>query len=160
MPTFNLSQYQKLLEKVDLLEKTYSFNDPSFFKDPLYIELLSLEARVEKQVVYNHKNSYFDLIQKYLDNKISPYVFRFEFIKMINKDTKKAEKILNNFEELATFWIDFELDDFSSLFSNIEEPCSYLFEFEFEDEENKISETTFRNLIQKNFLKLQKYSKQ
>lgn len=49
---------------------------------------------------------------------------------MVNEEMKKAQKILKNFEELSTFWIDLELDDFCSLFENINETCLYAFEFE------------------------------
>ena len=61
----------------------------------------------------------------------------------------------DNFDELSTFRIDLELDEFSCLFENIHETC--LCAFEFEGEEDEMPETKFRNSIQKTFFKIQKY---
>ena len=75
---------------------------------------------------------------------------------MVNEDLKKSHKILKNFEELSTFWIDLELDEFCSLFENIHETCLYAFEFE--GQKDAMPEDTFRDSIQKFFFKIQKYS--
>jgi len=152
MATLNLSRYRELLAKTD----SSTNKNKNFFDDPIFIELLSLESSVVTQVFYNHKNSYFALIQKYVDKIINPNVFRGHFLEMVNEDLKKSHKILKNFEELSTFWIDLELDDFSSLFENIHETCLYAFEFE--DQEDAMPEDTFRDSIQKFFFKIQKYS--
>jgi len=152
MTTFNLSRYRQLLAKKDYL--TNKNND--FFADPIFLELLSFESSIETQVFYNHKNNYFALIQKYLNETINPNIFRAQFIEMVNEDLKKSHKILNNFEELSTFWIDLELDEFCSLFENIHETCLYAFEFE--DQKDAMPEDAFRNSIQKIFFKIQKYS--
>ena len=125
------------------------------FDDPIFLELLSFESSVETQVFYNHRNSYFALIQKYLGETINPNVFRGQFIEMVNEDLKKSHKILKNFEELSTFWIDLELDDFSSLFENIHETCLYAFEFE--DQEDAMPEDKFRNYMEKIYLKIQNF---
>ena len=74
---------------------------------------------------------------------------------MVNEDLNKSQEIRNNFEELSTFWIDLELDEFGSLVANIHETC--LCAFEFEGEEDAMPETQFRDLIQKTFFKIQKY---
>lgn len=47
------------------MEKIYSFNDPNILKHPIYMELASIQASVETQVFYNHKDNYFALIQNY-----------------------------------------------------------------------------------------------
>jgi hypothetical protein len=73
---------------------------------------------------------------------------------MVNEDLKKSQEILDNFEELSTFWIDLELDEFDSLFENIHETC--LCAFEFEGQEDAMPETKFRDSIQKFFFKIQK----
>ena len=126
------------------------------FDDPIFLELASFESSVTTQVFYNHRNNYFALIQKYLNETNNPYIFRAEFITMVKEDLKKSHKILNNFEELSTFWIDLELDEFCSLFENIHETCLYAVEFD--GEEEAMPEDIFRNSIQKNFFKIQKYS--
>jgi hypothetical protein len=146
---FNLSRYRQLLAK-----KYSSTNkNKDLFDDPTFIELLSFESSVETQVFYNHKNKYFALIQKYLGETINPNVFRGQFIEMVNEDLKKSHKIIKNFEELSTFWIDLELDDFSSLFENIYETCLYAFEFE--DQDGAMPEDKFRDSIENFFFKIQ-----
>jgi len=151
MPTFNLSCYRQLVAKTDCLTS----KNEDFFTDPIFLELLSLESSLQTQIFYNNKNNYFTLIQKYLDEIINPYVFRAKFIEMVNEDMKKSHKILNDFEELSTFWIDLKLDEFCSLFENIHETCFYAFEFE--DEKNLVPEDKFCDSIQKIFFKIQKY---
>jgi hypothetical protein len=150
MTKFNLPRYRQLLAKKD----SSTNKNKDLFDAPTFI-LLSLESSVETQVFYNHKNNYFALIQKYLGETINPNVFRVQFIEMVNEDLKKYHKILKNFEELSTFWIDLELDDFSSLFENIYETCLYAFEFE--DQDDAMPEDKFRDLITISFFKIQKY---
>jgi hypothetical protein len=151
MTKFNLSRYQELLAKEDS-----STNDvKALFKDPIFKELLSLRSSVERQVFYNNKKNYFVLIQDYLGERINPNVFRGQFIGIVNKDLTKSHKILHNFEELATFSIDLELDDFSSLFEKIHQICLYAFEFE--DQDDAMSEDKFRDSIEKIFFKIRKY---
>ena len=154
MATFNLSYYRQLKQLVAKKESSIT-TDKDLFVDPTFLELLALEASIESQVLYNHKNNYFALIQKYLNETIHPNIFRAQFIKMVNEDLKKSQEILDNFEELSTFWIDLELDEFGSLFENIHETC--LCAFEFEGQEDEMPETKFRDSIQKNFFKIQKY---
>ena len=147
MTKFNLPRYRQLLAKEDsLTNKT-----KDLFDHPTFLELLSLESTVETQVFYNQKNNYFALIQKYLGKTINPNVFRGQFIGMVKEDLKKSDKILKNFEELSTFWIDLELDDFSSLFENIYETCLYAFEFE--DQDDAMPEDKFRDSIENFFSK-------
>lgn len=153
MTKSNLLRYRQLLAK----KKNSSTNkNKDLFDEPTFLELLSFESSVEIQVFYNHKTNYFALIQKYLDETITPNVFRGQFIEMVTEDLKKSHKILNNFEELSTFWIDLELDDFSSFFENIYETCLYAFEFE--DQDDAMPEEKFRDSIEKYFFKLQKIS--
>jgi hypothetical protein len=154
MATFNLSYYRQLKQLVAKKESLIT-TDKDLFADPTFLELLALEASIESQVFYNHKNNYFALIQKYLNETIPPNIFRAQFINMVNEDLKKSQEILDNFEELSTFWIDLELDEFGSLFENIHETC--LCAFEFEGQEDAMSETKFRDSIQKFFFKIQKY---
>ena len=154
MATFNLPYYKKLKQLVAKKESLIT-TDKDLFADPRFLELLALEASIENQIFYNNKNNYFALIQKYLNETIHPNIFRAQFIKMVNEDLKKSQEILDNFEELSTFWIDLELDEFGSLLENIHETC--LCAFEFEGQEDAIPETKFRDSIQKIFFKIQKY---
>ena len=155
MPRFNLSHYKELKELVAKKESLLKA-DQNILTDPTFLELLTLEEGVADQVFYNHKNNYFAFIRKYLNEEIHPDIFRYQFINMVNKDLKKSREILDNFEELSTFWMDLELDEFGSLFEDIYETCLCAVEFYFE--EDAMPETTFRDSIQKSFFKIQKYS--
>ena len=147
----NISRYRQLLAKNDSSTKKAK----DYFNDPTFLELLSFESSVETQVFYNHKNKYFAFIQKYLGGIINPNVFRGQFITMVNEDLKESQKLLNNFEELSTFWVDLELDDFASLFENMHETCLYAFEFE--DQDGAMPEDKFRDSILKIFTQMQSY---
>ena len=72
---------------------------------------------------------------------------------MARQDMREANQILNDFEQLSTFWIDSELDEFSSLFEEMNEEC--LSRLEFED--GPMPEEEFRNSVEKIFSQIQKY---
>lgn len=145
---FNVLRYQELLTKTNSSKK----EGEEYFQDPEVLELLSSQSSVETQIFYDQKNEYLDLIQKYLGETIPPYVFRGKFIEMTKDNMKKADKILQNFEEFSTFWIEPGLDEFSSLFEEMYEACLCVFEFGVGDD--GIPEDQFRNLIQKIFIEL------
>ena len=90
MTKFNLSRYRQLLAKKD----SSTNKNKDLFDDPTFIELLSFESSVETLVFYNHKNNYFALIQKYLDETINPNVFRGQFIEI---GKRRSEKVSQNF---------------------------------------------------------------
>ena len=160
MAKFNVLRYRQLLAKNESLDKKYkSLNkkkDKNFFFEPDFLELLSCKGSVETQVFYNHKNKYFALIKKYLGEIINPKSFRFQFMRMALQDMREADRILNDFEELSTFWIDSELDEFSSLFEEMNEIC--VSTLEFEDEDDAVPEEEFRESVEKIFSQIQKYS--
>ena len=151
MAKFNLSRYRQLLAKNDSLNKK---NKDLLYK-PDFIELLSCQGSVETQIFYNQKDKYFDLIKEYLVETIPSNVFRVRFTRMAREDMKKADEILNDFQQLSNFWIDSELDEFSSLFEEINEKCLYAVEFEGED--GAMPEDEFRDSIEKIFSQMQKY---
>jgi hypothetical protein len=146
---FNLLRYQELLAKTKSSTKT----GKEYFRDPEILELLSYESSVENQIFYHQKNDYLDLIQKYLDERIPTHVFLGKFLEMRRDNTEKAAKILKNFEELSTFWIEPGVEKFFSLFGEIDEACLCVFEFGLGDD--GIPEDKFRNLIQKIFSQME-----
>jgi len=79
MATFNLSYYRQLKQLV-AKKKSLITTDKDLFADPTFLELLDLESSIETQVFYNHKNNYFALIRKYLNETINPNIFRAHFI--------------------------------------------------------------------------------
>ena len=151
MAKFNLLRYKQLLAKNESLNK----KNKDLFFEPDFIELLSCEGSVHTQIFYNGKDKYFHLIQEYLGKKINPNLFRTQFTRMTRQDMREADQILNDFEQLSTFWIDSELDEFSSLFEEMNEKCLSTLEFEAED--GAMPEEEFRNSVEKIFSQIQKY---
>jgi len=142
---FNLFRYQELLLKTKSLTKT----EKEYFRDPEVAQLLSYQSSVETQIFYDQKDQYLDLIQKYLDETIPTHLFLGKFLDMRRYNIKKARKILDNFEELSTFWIEPGVDKFSFLLKEIYQACLYVSKFGLGD--NGIPEDKFQNLIQKIF---------
>lgn len=68
-----------------------------------FIELLKYQTSVKQQIMYNRKNDYFLLINKYLNQLITPYEFQSKFLEMENENSMQAEKILQNFQQLSSF---------------------------------------------------------
>ena len=145
---FNVARYQELLNKINSSTK----NGIEYFQDPEVLELLACKSSVSNQISYDQKNEYFDLIQKYLDETISPYEFRTAFLGMSNKNREKSNKIFDNLEKLGMLSIEPGLKEFGSLLSKIYELCLTIVEFGIGDE--GISEDRFRNLIQKIFIEM------
>lgn len=147
---FNIVRYKELLVKAESSKKI----GREYFEDPEVLELLSYESKVENQFLYEEKNEYLRLIQKYLNEKISPGDFRCEYLDMIKKSMEKTSKILNNLDELSHFWIDPEGESLGSLLSDIHESCQCIIEFGIEN--SGISEDGFRQLLEKVVLEMKK----
>jgi hypothetical protein len=88
MAKLNLSRYQELLAKTN----SSTNRNKNFFDDPIFIELISLELIVETQVLYNHKNSDFALIQ----NRLNEVVSRGEAAKRASEYIIKKDNRSNN----------------------------------------------------------------
>ena len=65
---FNVSRYHELLKKEDILEEQSKF----LFDDPDYLELLSYQATVSRQIYFSRKSDYCSSIKKYLNTTIPP----------------------------------------------------------------------------------------
>ena len=148
---FNIERYKELVGKVESSKKT----GLAYFKDPEVLELLNYNSKVESQILYENKNEYLRLIQKYLEEKISPGDFRCNYLDMIKKSMEKTSKILNNLDELSHFWIDPEGESLGSLLTDILESCQCIIEFGIEN--SGISEDGFRQLLEKVVLEMKKY---
>ena len=150
---FNVSRYSELLKKKDILEEENKF----LFDDPDYLELLSYQATVYRQIYFSRKSDYCSLIKKYLNTIIPPHKFRARFLEMVKQDDEKAEKILQDFKQLSSFSIDVNLDGFSSLFGRISNNCLQAFEFGPKNDGYGIPEDEFRNSIEEIYFELEKY---
>lgn len=108
---FNLSRYKELLAKTESSRSETPFaklrkQGKEYFEDPEVLELLDFKASVETQIFYEQKMKYLKLIQKYLDERISPNKFRNDYLEMAKNSIQKARKILRNDED----WIESGLD--------------------------------------------------
>lgn len=123
---FNLSRYKKLLAKETALVK----KKKSLLTEnrPEYFELLDYRASIEEQMNYNRRNDYFLLIDKYLNQLITPFDFQIEFLKLEKNDSRKAREILEDEEQLSTFSLVDNLKEFSNLMGKIYDLCEDVFE--------------------------------
>lgn len=99
--SFNLTRYLELIEK----EIALANQNKSLFSEnhSEFIELLDYQASVERQITYSRKNNYFLLINNYLKQLITPSEFQTEILKMEKQDGTKAEKTLQNSQQLSLF---------------------------------------------------------
>ncbi len=146
---FDVARYSRLLKKKSILEEESKF----LFDEPDYLELLDFEASVEEQSMYNRRNDYFLLIDKYLNQLITSFRFRNEFLEMETQDATKAKKILQNPQQLSSFSLVENLEAFSDLMNEISDLC---FEMGEVDEGNRPSEDEFYNAVNSLYLQLKK----
>lgn len=148
---FNIERYKELLVKAESSKKI----GREYFEDPEVLEFLDYRASVDLQILWEEKNEYLRLIEKYLNEKISPGDFRCEYLDMIKKSMEKTSKILNNLDELSHFWIDPEGESLGSLLGDIHESCQCIIEFGIEN--SGVSEDGFRQLLDKVVLEMKKH---
>ena len=149
--TFNITRYRELVEKETTLaneKKDLFYENRSEF-----IELLEYRASVERQISYNRKNDYFLLISKYLNQLITPSEFRNEFLEMEKQDSTKAEKILQDFQQLSFFSLVENLEEFSNLTDQISDLCFELIELGYGE---GLSEDEFHDSVNNLCLQLKK----
>ena len=125
--------------------------------EPNFLEFVSCEATVYRQIYFNRKSEYVFLIKKYLNTPFPPHIFRARFLEMVKQDDEKADKILQDFNQLSSFSIEGNLDEFSSLFERIYNKCVQAFEFGPQDDGYGIPEDEFRNSIEEIYFKLENY---
>jgi len=75
----NVSRYHKLLKKESILEEQNKF----LFDEPDYLELLSYQTTVYRQIYFSRRIEYCSLIKKYLNTTILPHKFRARFLEMV-----------------------------------------------------------------------------
>jgi hypothetical protein len=93
------------------------------FLDKNSIKLLKYQASIDQQITYDRKADYFLLIHEYLTRVITLYEFQSKLVEMEKEDSRKSNRILENFQELESFSLAEDLDKFSSLRSRISDLC-------------------------------------
>ena len=81
-------------------------------------ELASYQIILEKQVFYENRFQYIDLIQKYIDGKISCYKFQWNFFDLYHNHQKNFDKLIENLNQSSidstiSFSKDSKMENFS-----------------------------------------------
>lgn len=108
---FDLTSYKKLVEMANC--------GKIVFMDANYFKLLRYQTSVGKQLIYNRKEDYYSIINKYLNKSLTLLEFRTQFLEMEKQDTEKAAIILGNIQELEVFSLVEDLEKFSRLIGRI-----------------------------------------
>ena len=146
---FNFPRYKELVKFEASDKNLYSLLDEK------NLELLTYRASVTNQINYDRKKDYFLLIHKYLTRLILPYEFRGQFLQMEKEDSKKAARILEDFQQLEVFSLAKDLDEFSDLMGQISDLCFDFTEY-WDGTIPLMTENEFYELINNRYLQLQK----
>ena len=132
---FNFISYKKMVDMENRGE--IRFLDTNYFK------LLRYQTSVGKQLVYNRKEDYYSIINKYLNKTLTISEFRAQFLAMEEEDMKKGYNILGNTQELEVFYLVEDLEKFSRLIGEIIDLCEDYYVIE------PMPETEFYSLVNK-----------
>ena len=133
---FNLVRYKELLQ----LEESGKYS----LLDETFLELLTYQASIGGQISYNQKENYFSLIEQYLSRVIEPHEFRLKFSEMEKQDSRTADIILKDFQELEVFTLADDLKEFSGYYEV------------WDGTMEPMSESEFYNLVNNSYLQFQK----
>lgn len=112
---FNLTGY------IDLIKMQHS--GELVFSDANYFKLLRYRTSVTYQLMYNRKEEYYSIINKYLNKTLTLKEFRTQFLNLQDEDIDKKMVILGNIEELEVFYLVEDLEKFSRLIGEIIDLC-------------------------------------
>lgn len=112
---FNFPAYKELLDMENRGEIV--------FLDTNYFKLLRYQTSVGKQLIYDRKEDYYSIINKYLNKTLTILEFRAQFLAMEKEDMEKGYVILGNIQELEVFYLVEDLEKFSRLIGEIIDLC-------------------------------------
>jgi len=112
---FNFTGYKELLDMENRGEIV--------FLDTNYFKLLRYQTSVGKQLIYDRKEDYYSIINKYLNKTLTIIEFRAQFLAMEKEDMEKGYVILGNIQELEVFYLVEDLEKFSRLIGEIIDLC-------------------------------------
>lgn len=138
---FNFTGYKKLVDM-----KNYG---EIVFLDENYFKLLRYQTSMAKQLIFNRKEDYYSIINKYLNKTLTLLEFRTQFLDMEKEDIEKGYVILGNIQELEVFYFVEDLEKFSRLIVEIIDLCEDYYIIE------PMPETEFYFLVNKYYHQLQ-----
>jgi hypothetical protein len=138
---FNFTGYKELVDMKNCEEIV--------FLDANYFKLLRYQTSVGKQLIYNRKEDYYSIINKYLNKTLTLIEFRTQFLDMEKEDIEKGYVILENIQELEVFYLVEDLEKFSRLIGEIIDLCEDYYIIE------PMPETEFYFLVKKYYHQLQ-----
>jgi hypothetical protein len=138
---FNFTGYKELVDMKNCEEIV--------FLDANYFKLLRYQTSVGKQLIYNRKEDYYSIINKYLNKTLTLLEFRTQFLDMEKEDIEKGYVILENIQELEVFYLVEDLEKFSRLIGEIIDLCEDYYIIE------PMPETEFYFLVKKYYHQLQ-----
>jgi len=119
------------------------------FADANYFKLVRYRTSVGEQLIYNRKEDYYSIINKYLNKTLTLVEFRTQFLDMEEEDMEKGYSILGNIQELEVFYLVEDLEKFSRLFGKISDLCEDYYIIE------PMPETEFYDFVKEDFHQLQ-----
>ncbi len=138
---FNFTGYKELVDMKNCEEIV--------FLDANYFKLLRYQTSVGKQLIYNRKEDYYLIINKYLNKTLTLLEFRTQFLDMEKENIEKGYVILENIQELEVFYLVEDLEKFSRLIGEIIDLCEDYYIIE------PMPETEFYFLVKKYYHQLQ-----
>ena len=138
---FNFTGYKELIDMKNCEEIV--------FLDANYFKLLRYQTSVGKQLIYNRKEDYYSIINKYLNKTLTLIEFRTQFLDMEKEDIEKGYVIIENIQELEVFYLVEDLEKFSRLIGEIIDLCEDYYIIE------PMPETEFYFLVKKYYHQLQ-----
>jgi hypothetical protein len=138
---FNFTGYKELIDMKNCEEIV--------FLDANYFKLLRYQTSVGKQLIYNRKEDYYSIINKYLNKTLTLIEFRTQFLDMEKEDIEKGYVILENIQELEVFYLVEDLEKFSRLIGEIIDLCEDYYIIE------TMPKTEFYFLVKKYYHQLQ-----
>jgi hypothetical protein len=111
MKKFNFTGYKKLVDMENC--RKIVFLDENYFK------LLRYQTSVSKQLIYNRKEDYYSLINKYLNKTLTLLEFRTQFLEMEKEDLNKGGVILGDIQELEVIYLIEDVEKYSRIIGKI-----------------------------------------
>ena len=148
---YSYQAYCELIQKeMQLWEEKKSLFDES----PVdWHALLSYQARIFDQVVYNNRFNYLTLLKRYQENQTTSFGVECQFLAIYREDLDLTTNLSKNLEALADFEISSKSDGFGKIIDQLHGVCEIV-----SDPEYFLSEEEFDEYISQIISELELYS--